>query len=92
MPNCCLAECELRVAIDWSPNSKLEVAECVVEEHGNETLVQTGRFGYWFNEKGKLNGGWIQECGEDWQRQWREWATWLEWTVEFSPARPAGLN
>jgi hypothetical protein len=26
-------------------------AECVVKEHGNETLVQTGRFGYWFNEK-----------------------------------------
>src|SRR5258708_34896774 len=34
-------------------------AEYVVAEHGNGTLVQTGRFGYLFNEGGKLNGGWI---------------------------------
>ncbi len=41
--------------------SKLQTegAEYVVAEHGNGTLVQTGRFGYLFNEGGKLNGGWI---------------------------------
>ncbi len=41
--------------------SKLQTkgAEYVVAEHGNGTLVQTGRLGYLFNEGGKLNGGWI---------------------------------
>ena len=66
------------------------VADYVVEEQGNGTLVQIGRFGYWFNGDGdgKLNGGFIQACSEDWQGEWRVWTSRLEWITGFLASRP----
>jgi hypothetical protein len=62
-----------------------EGASCAVEEHRNGTLVQIRRFGYWFNGNGKLNGGFVQACAEDWQAEWREWADRLGSKVSIYP-------
>jgi hypothetical protein len=37
------------------------------------TYVEIGRFGYRFNNQGKLSGGWIHNCGEDWEAEWQKW-------------------
>jgi hypothetical protein len=39
--------------------------------------VEIGRFGYRFNRQGKLSGGWIYNCGKDWEAQWEKWAALL---------------
>lgn len=37
------------------------------------SYVEVGRFAYRFDEQGHCQGGWIANCGEDWEAEWQKW-------------------
>lgn len=59
--------------------SKLEQAgiEYSVRRIDIGTYIESGRFGYRFNEQGLSRGGWIRNCAEDRKSEWEKWAVLL---------------
>jgi len=55
-----------------------EGAEYLIADYGNGQVVWISRFGYPFNKDGRLRGGFVRDCGPEWQAEWREWAAMLE--------------
>jgi hypothetical protein len=62
--------------------TNLQISYTMIPRDEGGVILEVGRFGYFFNKRGRVSGGYILQC-MDYRYDWLEWGQLMGSTLRF---------